>query len=52
MAFTFEKAKEILNYDSNQTIYKLLNELEKFNIVKNKEYILEQGFKINTLYFL
>ncbi len=32
--FTFKKAKEILSYDSNQTIYKLLNELEKFNIIK------------------
>ena len=34
IAFTFEKAKEILSYDSNETIYKLLNELEKSNIIK------------------
>src|SRR3989344_4579349 len=49
MAFTFEKAKEILNYDSNQTIYKLLNELEKFNIVKverSKKDRREKRYKI------
>jgi len=32
--FTFEEAKNILNYDSNQTIYKLLNELEQLRIIK------------------
>ncbi len=32
--FTFEKAKEILSYDSDQTIYKVLNELEKLNIIQ------------------
>ncbi len=32
--FTFEKTKEILSYDSNQTIYKLLNQLEQLRIIK------------------
>ncbi|MBI4981466.1 hypothetical protein HZC30_08005 [Candidatus Woesearchaeota archaeon] len=34
--FTFEEAKEILSYDSNQTIYKLLNELEQWKIIKKE----------------
>lgn len=32
--FTFEEAKEIFSYDSNETIYKVLNELEKLNIIQ------------------
>ncbi len=31
--FTFAQAKEILQYDSNQTVYKLLNELEQSKII-------------------
>ena len=33
-AFAFEEAKKILSYDSAQTIYKILNELEKVNIIQ------------------
>ena len=32
--FTFNKAKEILSYDSDQTLYKVLNELEQLKIIK------------------
>ena len=34
IGFTFEEAKEILSYDSEQTLYKVLNELEKLNIIQ------------------
>lgn len=34
--FTYEKAKKILSYDSEQTIYKILNELEESKIIKVK----------------
>lgn len=36
IGFTFEKAKEVLSYDSDQTIYKLLNELEELRIIKTE----------------
>ena len=34
IGFTFEEAKKILSYDSEQTLYKVLNELEKLNIIQ------------------
>jgi len=34
ISFTFEEAKEIFSYDSNETVYKVLNELEKLNIIQ------------------
>lgn len=34
ISFTFEQAKKIFSYDSEQTIYKVLNELEKLNIIQ------------------
>lgn len=40
--FTFEEAKKILSYDSEQTLYKVLNELEKVNIIQ-VERVKEDG---------
>lgn len=47
--FTFEQAKEIFSYDSNETIYKVLNELEKLNIIqveRSKEDERQKKYKI------